>query len=90
MDPYFHYKKMGHFITNCPSLQTTTSKNVHKEKKAMVAAWDNSKTDSKEKIDTLHVCFMANEEEKSKVNFKTSLEEDDLTMDELARFFEEL
>ena len=34
-----------------------------------------------------HVCFMANGEEMSKVNLETSLDKDDLTMDELARFF---
>ena len=49
--PYFHCKKTGHLIADCSSLQATTSKNVYKKKKAMVATWDYSKTDSEEKID---------------------------------------
>ena len=68
MGPCFHYKKMGHLITDCPSLQATTSKNVHKKKKAMVATWDDLETDSKEEIDAAHVCFMANREAASIVN----------------------
>ena len=87
--PYYHCKKTGHLITNCPSLQPTTSKNVHK-KKAMVATWDDSEKDSEEKIDTAHVCFMANREETLMVNLETSLEDNNLTMDKLAQFFEEL
>jgi len=61
--PYFHYKKTGHLIADCPSLQATTSKNVHRKKKAMVTTWDDSKTDSEEEIDAAYVCFMANGEE---------------------------
>ena len=86
----YHCKKTGHLIADCPSLQATTFKKVHKKKMAMVATWDDSKTKSKKEINTAHVCFMANGEETSKVNFETALDEDDLTMDELARFFEEL
>ena len=82
MSPYFHCKKTGHLIADCPSLQATTSRTVHKKKKAMVATWDDSETDSEEKIDVAHVCFMANGEEASKVNLETSLEDNDLTMDE--------
>jgi len=90
MGPCYHCKKTGHLIADCPSLQATTSKKVHKKKKIMVATWDDSETESKEEINTVHICFMANREETSKINFETSLDEDDLTMDELARFFEEL
>ena len=58
--------------------------------KAMVATWDDSKTNSEEEIDATHVCFMANGGETFMVNLETSLEDDDLTMDELAQVFEEL
>ena len=51
---YFHCKKTGHLIVNCPSLQTTISKNVHRKNKSMVATWDDSETDSEEEIDTAH------------------------------------
>jgi len=88
-DLCFHCKKTGHLIVDCPSLQAATSKNVYK-KKAMVATWDDSETDFEEEIDAAHVCFMANGEETSMVNLETSLEDDDLTMDELAQVFEEL
>ena len=87
MGPCYHCKKTGHLIADCPSLQATTSKKVQKKKKIIVATWDDSETESKEEINTIHVCFMANREETSKINFETSLDEDDLTMDELARFF---
>ena len=50
----------------------------------MVTTWDDSEMDSEEKIDVAHVCFMANGEESSMVNLETSLEDNDLTMDELA------
>ena len=30
---YFHYKKTGHLIMDCPSLQATNSKNVHKRRR---------------------------------------------------------
>ena len=68
--PCFHCKKTTHLIADYPSLQATTSKNVQKKKKAMVATWDDSKTESEEEIDTAHVCFMANGEETSMVNLK--------------------
>jgi len=90
MGPYYHCKKTGHLIADCPSPQANTSKKVHKKKKAIVAMWDDSKTEFEEEIDTAHVCFMANREETSKVNLKISLNDDDLTMDELAQVFEEL
>jgi len=37
MGPCYHCKKTGHLIADCPSLQATTSKKVHKKKKVMVA-----------------------------------------------------
>ena len=52
MGPYYHCKKMGYLIADYLSLQATTSKKVHKKKKAMVATWDDSKTESEEEIDT--------------------------------------
>ena len=58
MGPCLHYKKKSHLIADCPSLQATISKNVHKKKKAMVATWDDSKMDSEEEIDVAHVCFL--------------------------------
>ena len=60
--PYFHCKRTGHLIADCPSLQATTSKNVHKKKKAMVATWDDSEMESEEEIDTVHMCFMAHDD----------------------------
>ena len=45
--------------------------------------WDDSETDSEEG-------FMAHGDKASKVNLENSLEYEDLTMDELVQFFEEL
>ena len=67
MGPFFHCKRMGHLIADCPSLQATTSKNVQKKKNAMVATWDDSESESKEKIDAAHMCFMAHGDDASKV-----------------------
>ena len=86
MGSCFHCKRTGHLITDCPSLRATTSKNVQKKKKAMVATWDDLETESEEEIDTAHMCFMAHGDEASKVNLENSLEDEDLTMDELAQF----
>ena len=88
--PCFYCKKTGHLIVDCPSLQATTSKNAHRKKKATLTTWDDSETDSEEEIDVAHVCFMANGEKISMVNLETYLEDNGLTMDELAQFFEEL
>ena len=33
--PYFHCKKMGHLIADCPSLHATISKNVHKKRRQL-------------------------------------------------------
>ena len=54
----------------------------------MVATWDDLETDSEEEIAVAHVCFMENGEETSMINLETSLEDNDLTMDELAQYFE--
>ena len=53
----------------------------------MMATWNDSKIESEEEIDTAHMCFMAHSDEASKVNLENSLEDDNLTMDELAQFF---
>ena len=50
----------------------------------MVATWDDSESESKEEIDTANMCFMAHGEDATKVCFENSLDEDELTMDELA------
>ena len=55
-----------------------------------MATQDDSETEPEEEVYTANVCFMENGDEASKVNFETFLEEVDLTMDELVRFFEEL
>ena len=91
MGLYYHCKKTGHLIADYPSLQATTSKKLHKKKKVMVATWDDSEIESDEEdIDTTNVCFMTNEEKSTKVTFKPSLDDDELTIYELAHFFEEL
>jgi len=56
----------------------------------VISTWDDSEIDFEEEIDAAHVCFMANGEETFMVNFETSLEDDDLSMNELAQVFEEL
>jgi len=88
--PCFHCKKIGHLIADCPALQATTSKNVPKKKRAMVATWDDTESESEEENDAAHMCFMAHGDDASKVTNENSIDDDELTMDELAQFFEEL
>ena len=88
--PCFHCKKIGHLIADCPALQATTSKNGPRKKKAMVATWDDTESESEEEIDAAHMCFMAHGEDATKVTLDNSIDDDELTMDELAQFFEEL
>jgi len=87
--PCNHCKKMRHLIADYPSLQAATSRRVHK-KKVMMATWDDSKSKSDKKVDTTIVCFIANRDDPTKVSLETFLDEDELTMNELTRFFEEL
>ena len=89
MGQCYHCKKTGHLIVDCPSLQVIMSRKKHK-KKAMVATWDDSEIESKEKVDITNVCFMANGDEASKVTFEKSLDEDNLIWMHLLDFFEEL
>ena len=91
MGPFFHCKKTGHFIVDCPSLQALASNKLHKKKKALKATWDDSKTESDdEEVDITNVCFMANREKTSKVTLETSLDDDELTMGELAKFLKNI
>ena len=55
-----------------------------------MATWDDSESESEEEIDTANMCFMAHGEGASKVYLENSIDDDELTMDELAQFFEEL
>ena len=58
--------------------------------KALKATWENSESDFDEKIDSANVCFMAHRDDPTKVSLENSLDDDELTMDKLAIFFEEL
>ena len=53
----------------------------------MVAIWNDSETEFEEEIDTARMYFMALDGEASKVILENSLEDDDLTINELAQFF---
>jgi len=50
----------------------------------MVATWDDTESESKEENDAAHMCFMAHGEDASKVTLENFIEDDELTMDELA------
>ena len=75
-------------IKNKPSTSNkpSTLKKPYK-KKALKATWD-SKSESKEEVDTANVCFMANDNT-PKVTSEPSLDECELSMDELGESFEE-
>ena len=80
------YKKSGHLIIDCPSFQATTSKRIPM-KKAMMASWDDDfENESEEDVNITNMCFMANNDNLTKVHPKPVLD-DDLTMDKLAKFF---
>jgi len=58
------------------------------KKKVLKATWD-LKSESKEEVDTAHVCFVANENT-SKITFEFYLDECELSMEALVEAFEEL
>ena len=60
---------------------------LHK-KKALKATWD-SESETDEEVDMAHVYFMANDGT-PKITFEPSLDDSELTMDELGEAFEEL
>jgi len=57
--PYYNCNKLGHLIADCPEMKSKSSisKKLY-EKKAMKATWD-LQSESKEDINTVNVCFMA-------------------------------
>ena len=85
----FNCRKPGHMVLNCPETKSkqSTSKKPYK-KKALKATWD-SKSETDEEVDMAHVCFMANGNT-PKVISEPSLDDCELTMDELGEAFEEL
>ena len=61
------------------------------KKKAMMTSWDDDQeSESGEDVDIANICFMAHGDDPTKVTLETSLDDRDLTMDELAIFFQEL
>ena len=65
-----------------------TSSFLLDKKKSLKATWD-SESESDEIVDTANMCFMANEST-SKVILDTSIEDCELSIDELREAFEEL
>ena len=65
----------------------STSKKPY-QKKALKATWD-SKSQTDKEVDTAHTYFMANDNT-PKVTFEPSLDDSELTMDELGEALEEL
>ena len=57
-------------------------------KKALKGTWD-SESETDDELDTAYVCFMANDNT-PKVTFEPSLDDNELTMNELGEAFEEL
>ena len=55
-----------------------------------MVTWDVSESKFEEDMDVGNMCFMAIDDNLTKVNPKPHLDDDKLTMDELANFFEEL
>ena len=79
-------KKTGHLSMDYSSLQATSSRRSQK-KKALKATWDDSESDSDEEIYSANVCFMAHRDDPTKVSLETTLDDDELSMNELATFF---
>ena len=76
-------------VADCPEAKSkpSTSKKPYKMK-ALKATWD-SESEIDEEVDMAHVCFMANDNT-PKVTSEPSLDDYELTMDELGETFEEL
>ena len=85
----FNYRKPGHIVAECPRNKgkPSTSEKPYK-KKALKATWD-SESESDKEVDTAHMCFMANDNT-NKVTPESSIDDCELSMDELVEAFEEL
>ena len=85
----FNCRKLGHIVAECSKNKSkpSTSKRSYK-KKALKTTWD-SESESDEEVNTAHMCFMANKNT-NKVIPKSSIEDCELSMDELGEAFEEL
>jgi len=85
----YNCQKLSHVIVECLKTKNklTTSKKPYK-KKVLRTTWD-TESESEEEVDTANVCFMTNENT-PKVFPESSLEDYDLTMEELEKAFEEL
>ena len=75
-------------VVDCSETKSkpSTTKKPYK-KKALKASWD-SESETDEEVDTVHVCFMANDNI-PKVTSESLLDDCELTMDELSETFEE-
>ena len=78
---------LHHLSLDQPNTYSPPSRCIFK-KKGLKTAW-NSKRKFEEEVDTTNVCFMANENI-PKVFSEPSLENCDLTMEELGKKFEEV
>ena len=76
--PCYHFKKIGHLIADCSSIQATISRRSQK-KAAMVATWEDWESDSDVKVDTTNIYFMTHGDDPTKVSLKTSPDDDELT-----------
>jgi len=76
-------------VTDYPKTKSkpSISKKPYK-KKAFKATWD-SESESYEEVDTTNICFMTNDNT-PKVTFEPSLDDCELTLDELGEIFKEL
>ena len=87
--PYYNYKKSGRLIVDCQKIKSksSTSKKPYK-KKALRETWD-SENESEEDVDMVNMCFMANDNNTTKVFLKTTLDDSDLSIDKLGEAFEQ-
>ena len=85
----FNFWKPGHMVANCPETKNKPSAcNRPYKKKILKATWE-SKSKTNREVDRAYVCFMTNDNA-PKIIFEPSLDDSELTMDELNKTFEEL
>jgi len=84
----FNCRKPRHIVAECPKNKSKpyTLKKPYK-KKALKATWD-LESESEEEVDMANVCFMANDNT-PKVTSEPSIDDCELTMNELGEDFEE-
>ena len=89
----YHCKKPGHLIADYLAMKTSLhvkeALQVECNESAMKAIWDDSEIESEKEVYTTNMCFMAQGNISSEVQTELTLDDAEITFDEMAMAFQE-